>query len=311
MAGLMSDPFFAVGQGLLRSSVGANPWAGIGDGLLMQQQAQQHEAMQSYRDMQMQEMQRQQQETAAQQQQQAQQRAYMEQAMRSVPPELQAAFRANPALFQKYMEQQMAPPQQRIVKGADGNSYYENGQPVLPGVAAPEPTLTPRDKEEIRLKEEALQIKRDAEAAKAARAAARLTDPRQGTDVQNISAGYYERMAAADDNIRELEASGYSPASVVEGARDKFLPNVLTSEEGQKYQQAQADWVRAKLRKESGAVIADEEMASEIKTYFPQIGDGPAVIKQKAEARRRAVDGMKRTAGPVIKTGDGWTIKEK
>lgn len=109
MAGLMSDPFFAVGQGLLRSSVGANPWSGIGDGLLMQKQAQQHEAMQSYRDMQMQEMQRQQQEAAAQQQQEAQQRAYMEQAMRSVPPELQAAFRANPALFQKYMEQQIAP----------------------------------------------------------------------------------------------------------------------------------------------------------------------------------------------------------
>jgi hypothetical protein len=52
--------------------------------------------------------------------------------------------------------------------------------------------------------------------------------------------------------------------------------------------QSQRDWVRAKLRKESGAVIGADEMAQEILTYFPQPGEDPATIAQKREARRAA-----------------------
>jgi hypothetical protein len=65
------------------------------------------------------------------------------------------------------------------------------------------------------------------------------------------------------------------------------------------HRQAQEDWVRAKLRKESGAVIADEEMEREIATYFPKPGDTPQVIKQKAKARETAIQGMKKAAGPA------------
>ena len=54
---------------------------------------------------------------------------------------------------------------------------------------------------------------------------------------------------------------------------------------------------RAKLRKESGAVIADEEMDREIRVYFPQLGDSTAVISQKRDSRKVAQDAMIRSAG--------------
>jgi len=78
------------------------------------------------------------------------------------------------------------------------------------------------------------------------------------------------------------------------------------------------DWVRAKLRKESGAVIGPKEMQDEIITYFPQPGDSAAVIKQKAESRRAAERAMSISAGltnytgkaDAQKSGGGWSITE-
>ena len=64
------------------------------------------------------------------------------------------------------------------------------------------------------------------------------------------------------------------------------------SEESQQYRAAQEDWVRSILRKESGAVIGADEMADEIKTFFPQPGDSAKVIRQKANARKRRVQGL-------------------
>jgi hypothetical protein len=73
--------------------------------------------------------------------------------------------------------------------------------------------------------------------------------------------------------------------------------NRILSPEGQQYYQATSDWVRAKLRKESGAVIAPEEMEQEIKTYFPLPNDAPGTIEQKRKARQQALSGMGKMAG--------------
>jgi hypothetical protein len=69
------------------------------------------------------------------------------------------------------------------------------------------------------------------------------------------------------------------------------------SVETQKYDQAAQDWIRAKLRKESGAAIGKDEMVQEYNTYFPQVGDSPDKLAQKAEARRVATLGMQKSAG--------------
>jgi hypothetical protein len=65
----------------------------------------------------------------------------------------------------------------------------------------------------------------------------------------------------------------------------------------QQYDQAAQDWIRAKLRKESGAAIGVDEMKQEYATYFPMVGDTPEKIAQKAEARRVVTLGMGKSAG--------------
>ena len=76
-----------------------------------------------------------------------------------------------------------------------------------------------------------------------------------------------------------------------------YLQNVGSSTQQQLYRQAQENWVRANLRKESGAVIGADEMNAEIKTYFPQPGDKPENISQKQLARQVTQDAMKTAAG--------------
>lgn len=69
----------------------------------------------------------------------------------------------------------------------------------------------------------------------------------------------------------------------------------------QQYRQAQENWVTANMRAESGAVIGDAEMERDIRKFFPQYGDGPEVIAQKAAARRQAEVAMQTRAGGALK----------
>lgn len=57
--------------------------------------------------------------------------------------------------------------------------------------------------------------------------------------------------------------------------------------------QAKRDFINSVLRRESGAVISDAEFANAERQYFPQVGDKPAVIAQKAKNRRVSIDGMR------------------
>lgn len=133
-------------------------------------------------------------------------------------------------------------------------------------------------------------------------------DKAQSSDVERTSSGYATRMLASGQIIDELEAKGIGTPGMVEAAAStipfsgKMLSNVAMSPERQQYRQAQEDWVRAKLRKESGAVIADEEMDREIRVYFPQIGDSDVVKKQKADSRRTAQEAMVQASGRATPT---------
>lgn len=78
--------------------------------------------------------------------------------------------------------------------------------------------------------------------------------------------------------------------------------NFATSALRQRYQQAQENWVTANLRPESGAVIGPEEMAKEIRKYFPQVGDAPETVRQKEESRKVTEDAVRRRAGRALAT---------
>lgn len=121
------------------------------------------------------------------------------------------------------------------------------------------------------------------------------------TEAEQNAAGFAQRMERVTGIIDALPPSAAPGVSSAVAGSIPFVGGVaqrgVQSEQTQQFQQAANDWIRAKLRKESGAAIGKDEMEAEFRTYFPQIGDGPAVIAQKAEARRVATEAMKTAAG--------------
>lgn len=134
------------------------------------------------------------------------------------------------------------------------------------------------------------------------------------TEGERNSAAYAQRMVAANQILSQPEIARAAPGfgSAAAGAVPfvgESLRSMAQSPETQQYAQAARDWIRAKLRKESGAAIGVEEEANEFRTYFPQVGDSAAVIKQKAEARARANQGMIQAAGSAFRTPEMPTMQ--
>jgi hypothetical protein len=121
------------------------------------------------------------------------------------------------------------------------------------------------------------------------------------TEGETNAAGFAQRMELAQSIIGSLPAGSQPGAGTrtleaipfVGGAIARSGQGVQT----QQYDQAAQDWIRAKLRKESGAAIGVDEARQEYATYFPMVGDTPEKIAQKAEARRVVTLGMQKAAG--------------
>ncbi len=118
------------------------------------------------------------------------------------------------------------------------------------------------------------------------------------TEDQSKAMNFAARMGASEPTISELEQQGTDWWARAKQQYGGDLANYLQSPDYQRFWQAKEDFMRAVLRKESGAVISQEEMAGGDKQYFPQPGDGPDVIKQKQQNRRVALEAMKTAAGP-------------
>ena len=105
-----------------------------------------------------------------------------------------------------------------------------------------------------------------------------------------------------------LRGANVESIPFVGGAVSKVLPSFLggSSEQQQQVNQAKTNFITAVLRKESGAAIGKDEFATEDRKYFPQLNDGPKVIKQKEDARRLAIEAMKFQAGPGAKEIDKY-----
>ncbi len=129
----------------------------------------------------------------------------------------------------------------------------------------------------------------------------RVISKEQFTQPQILSGGFATRMSTATSEINSLKGSGVDPAGIIQNL-DMFgtpdvLVNFMRSPEGQRYRQAQENWITANLRKESGAAIPEEETEREIKKWFPQPGDSPEVIAQKERARGDAQRSMVKASG--------------
>ena len=121
-------------------------------------------------------------------------------------------------------------------------------------------------------------------------------------ETQAKAAGFASLMEAAESVVSATPGGAPTYVTKIASSVPKVgdsLQRAAQTPEQQKYEQAKENWARAKLRNESGAVIGEEELAAEIRTYFPQPGDGPEVVQQKANARALAVEAVKKQAGPT------------
>lgn len=117
------------------------------------------------------------------------------------------------------------------------------------------------------------------------------------TEGQSKDLQYYSRGNAAN---RELASNG----AALTGTLDSFIRSIpvigqsavgnsLVSNDRQLAEQSGSEFVNAILRKDSGAALTPDEVANYGKTYLPQSGDGEPVLKQKQEARTRAMQGIR------------------
>jgi hypothetical protein len=188
-----------------------------------------------------------------------------------------------------------------------GNAKYTPLNAVSPAQAAsaPPPTeippasgLSPRDMREIE-KQKLLSANKDM------------------TETQSNSALFGGSMAQANATMMDLEKSGTVKNAVIPammqslvglvplGVGEKVADQIETiarldptslvgsDQNQQRLAQAQLAFAMAWLRKTSGAAFGASEVSNTIKEFFPMIGEGDKVIKQKREARERAIDGMR------------------
>ena len=131
------------------------------------------------------------------------------------------------------------------------------------------------------------------------------------TQSERTADTYYQRMVSASGDLNAMENEGYSPS-----AGDTILSNVpggnfLVGDKYHLYKTNAKEWIRAKLRKESGAAIPPEEERQEYETYFYMPGDSPETIKLKqrrrAEAERALGGERSRLGGDEEQEGGGAT----
>lgn len=136
-------------------------------------------------------------------------------------------------------------------------------------------------------------------------AAGMQAPPRAGagnaTEGERGAAGYALRMNEATKLLDQFESQGRMSMGAQGVGAIPYVGSTLQrstmTPQQQLYRQASMDWIRAKLRKESGASIGKEEEENEYRTYFPLPGEPPQVVAQKRQARAIANASMMASAG--------------
>jgi hypothetical protein len=129
---------------------------------------------------------------------------------------------------------------------------------------------------------------------------------------QGKVAGYADRLTEAERVIQEKEAVGTDRWEQGK-ARVPIIGNEIVSNDYQQLDQAKRNFVNSVLRRESGAVISDEEFGNADKQYFPQPGDSKETLAQKERNRAAVYESYARESGPNYrpKTGGGRAQPEQ
>ena len=132
------------------------------------------------------------------------------------------------------------------------------------------------------------------------------------TQAETDSAFFYNQMMGATPILEKLEQDENSEEflSDITGTFAALKRNVkiaegFKNEKEKQYLNAASAWVAAKLRRESGAQISEDEFSQEYARFFPVIGDGPDTIAQKRAQRRIAQQSMLTAAGRAAPKSEG------
>jgi len=183
------------------------------------------------------------------------------------------------------------------------SGYYQSGQGgQLAETPKPPANLSPKQQREWTANYEKEKVNQE-------------FNPKSLTEVQSKATSYGMRMIESNNILSDLAKQGViKPSSArwladipVIGGTTGAIANYLSTDEQGQLLQAKRNFITAVLRKESGAVISDDEFKIEDEKYFPQKGDGPKNIEQKAKARELAIRTMKIEAGPGSKELDAYS----
>jgi hypothetical protein len=126
--------------------------------------------------------------------------------------------------------------------------------------------------------------------------------PKAPTEIQAKAGTFHSQMVSASNELGTLAREGFDPSKVrtqVETSVAGGITNPIAGEKAQRARQAQEQWSEAFLRVKTGAAATQGEVDRNIRTFFPQIGDTPQVIAQKARMRKQAEDDVASMAGPA------------
>jgi hypothetical protein len=118
------------------------------------------------------------------------------------------------------------------------------------------------------------------------------------TESQAKAAAFLDQMRSASTTLNGvgLDSTKLSGQAQVAAARMP-VANAFVSPKAQQAKQAQDQWSESFLRFKTGAAATREEVELNSKTFFPQPGDKPEVVKQKDEARKQAEHSVSIAAG--------------
>ena len=111
------------------------------------------------------------------------------------------------------------------------------------------------------------------------------------TESQGKASAFQSQMVSASNAVRTLENAGFDPTSFKSQTAVRLaggVANPVMPATAQQYKQAQEQWSEAYLRFKTGAAATENEVQRNVKTFFPQFGDKPEQIAQKAAMREQA-----------------------
>jgi hypothetical protein len=154
--------------------------------------------------------------------------------------------------------------------------------------------LTPYQKAELGLSGARLNLEQQ-------KAAFEMQNGKPLNESQGKAAVFHSQMVGANNELNNVYANGFNPNNPVAQAQTSMaggMLNFLTPASSQQAKQAQNQWTEAYLRFKTGAGTNAHEIEANRKTYFPDVGDSPAVIQQKARMREQAQNDIAIAAGP-------------